>query len=302
MLVRLIRLVLVIYGVATLLFLAERVSGDPAEYVLSGAPVTEETVEQFRAAMGLNDPLWVQYVRFLRNVSTGNFGDSFVYRESAMGLVLSRMPVTATLAGAALLVAVIIGIPAGVLAAIKRGTWVDAVVIVLVQLGQAIPVFALALLLVLVFAVNLRWLPVAGSGSLKHLILPAATLGTYFGATFARLTRSSMIDVLSQDYIRTARAKGLRAWTIHTRHALRNAVLPVVTLVALQFGVLLGGAVVVEVIFLWPGVGSLILHAINTRDYTVMEAGVFVIAVLFVLLNFLVDLSYRYLDPRSRGA
>lgn len=302
MAIRLIRLLLVIWGVATLLFLAERLSGDPAEFVLSGAPVTEETVADFREEMGLNDPLWQQYVRFIGNAARGDFGDSFRYRESSLSLVLDRMWPTARLALAAMVFAIIVGVPAGVLAAVNRGSPIDALLMGLAQLGQAVPVFALALVLVLIFAVELRWLPVAGSSSLKHLVLPAVTLGAYFLATCARLTRSAMIDVLSQDYIRTARAKGLSSTRIHVRHALRNAALPLVTLLGLQFGVLLGGAVVVEVIFLWPGVGSLILGAIQARDYPVMEAGVFVLAVTFVAVNFLVDASYRFLDPRVRGA
>lgn len=298
---RLLRLVLVVYGVATVLFLAERLSGDPAEFVLSGAPVTEEVVAQFRKDMGLDDPLWQQYGRFIGNAATGDFGDSFRFRESSLSLVLDRMGATVRLAAAAMVVAVVIGIPAGAIAAVKRGTWIDAVLMAIAQLGQAIPVFALALIAVLIFSVKLEWLPSAGSGSWKHLILPALTLGAYFIATFARLTRSSMIDVLSQDYIRTARAKGLTSSQVHIRHAMRNAALPIITLVGLQFGVLLGGAVVVEVIFLWPGVGNLILGAIQSRDYPVMEAGVFVLATSFVLVNFLVDMSYRVLDPRVRG-
>jgi peptide/nickel transport system permease protein len=298
---RLIRLIVVVYGVATLLFFVERISGDPAEYVLFGAPVTEETVKEFRATLGLEDPLWQQYTRYLKNVTTANFGDSFRLHRPALTVILERLPKTAQLAFAAAALAALIGIPIGVLAAVNRGSMLDVIVIGFLQIGQALPNFALALILVYVFGVQLRLLPVAGFQGWQHLILPAFALAIPFSAVIARLTRSTLIDVLHQDYIRTARAKGLRSGRVYVFHGLRNAAIPIVTLSGLQLGGLLGGAVIVETIFLWPGVGTAIITAVNARDYTVTEAGVFVLALMFVLVNLVIDLSYWALDPRMRG-
>lgn len=297
---RLIRLVLVLWGVITLLFLAERLAGDPAQFLLSGQAANPQTLALFRHQLGLDQPLGVQYLHLLWRILHGDLGRSLVYQRPARALVLERLPKTAELAGAATVVGVIVSVPVGVFAAVRRGKAADSLSMLLVQVGQAMPVFWLALILVLVFAVRLHWFPVVGSTSLKAYVLPAVCLGVYFAATVARVTRSAMLDVLGQDYIRTARSKGLDQKAIYIRHALRNAAAPVLTIISLQFGVLLGGAVIVEEIFLWPGVGTLLLQAINSHDYPVMEAGVFIFAFAFVCLNFVVDVLYTTLDPRIR--
>lgn len=290
----------VLVGVLTLLFMAERLAGDPAQFLLGGQAGSPATLARFRHQLGLDQPLLQQYGELLLRVAHGDLGQSLVYQQSTRKLIFSRFPKTAELAIAATLIGLLIGVPVGVFAAAHRGKVADAMSMLVVQVGQAMPVFWLALLLVLLFSVRFRWLPVAGSASLSALLLPAASIGVSFAATVARVTRSAMLDVLGQDYIRTARSKGLRPSAVYVRHALRNAAIPVLTIVSLQFGALLGGAVIIESIFLWPGVGTLVLQAINSHDYPLMEAGVFVFACCFVLLNFCVDVLYTAVDPRIR--
>ena len=288
-------------GVVTLAFAALRLSGDPAANMLPGDASVEELVA-VRRELGLDQPVYQQYATFLSKAVQGDFGVSFRHQQPALGLVLERLPATLELAFAALALAVGVALPLGVLAAIRRGGPIDALAMGFAVVGQATPYFWMGIMLILVVSVELGWLPTSGRGGLEHLILPALTLGTHFAASLARLTRTSMLEVLGQDYLVTARAKGLRERTIVVAHALKNAAIPVITLIGLQFGTLLGGAVVTETIFAWPGVGRLAVQSIFVRDYPVVQAGVFVLALTFVGINFLVDLLYGQLDPRIRHA
>ncbi|HEV8617279.1 MAG TPA: ABC transporter permease [Methylomirabilota bacterium] len=289
----------VAFGVATLVFAALRLSGDPASTMLPGDSSVEELVA-LRRTLGLDQPVWVQYGQFLGGALTGDFGTSFRHQQPALPLVLERLPATLELAGAALLLALAVALPLGVLAAVHRGRVVDVLAMAFAVVGQATPYFWMGIMLILIVSVELGWLPTSGRGGWQRLVLPAITLGTHFAASLARLTRTSMLEVLGQPFVVTARAKGLSEWTVILAHALRNAAVPVVTLIGLQFGTLLGGAVVTETIFAWPGVGRLAVQSIFVRDYPVVQAGVFVLALTFVAINLLVDLLYGVLDPRIR--
>jgi ABC-type dipeptide/oligopeptide/nickel transport system permease component len=289
----------VAWGVVTLVFAALRLSGDPAATMLPGDASVEELVA-LRRQLGLDRSLAVQYVQFLGGALTGDFGTSFRHQQPALPLVLERLPATLELAGAALLLAVALAVPLGILAAVYRGRLVDVAAMAFAVVGQATPYFWMGIMLILIVSVELAWLPTSGRGGLERLILPAVTLGTHFAASLARLTRTSMLEVFGQQFVTTARAKGLSEWTVVLTHTLKNAAVPVVTLIGLQFGTLLGGAVVTETIFAWPGVGRLAVQSVFVRDYPVVQAGVFVLALTFVAINLVVDLLYGVLDPRIR--
>jgi peptide/nickel transport system permease protein len=287
----------VLIGILFITFFLTHLSGDPTDLLLP-QNVTEEARAAFRAANGLDQPLWIQFFDFSRKAVFGDFGQSLRFQQPAMSLVLERLPATAQLAAATMLLAIVIGIPAGVVAAVYRNTNVDVSIRGIMLLGQAVPSFYLGVVGIIVFAVGLRWFPTGGSGTLAHLVLPATTLAFNLVALLARVTRSSMLDVLNQDYVRTARAKGVHeAWVIWL-HALRNAFIPVLTVIGLQVGLLMGGVVVTETIFSWPGVGRLAIQAIYARDFPVVQAVVFLFAVIFVFVNLIVDLLYAALDPR----
>ena len=325
---RLLGLVPVLFGITLLVFLfLQLIPGDPAQAIL-GERGTPEQLAALREKLGLNKPLYVQYLTFVKNILTGDLGTSAVSTIPVAEELKRRWPATFELALAATLVAVVFGIPVGILAAVRKNSLLDTLSMSLSLVGVSMPVFWLGLLLVYFFAVNLHWLPTGGRLStdlaidfrpitgflvldgmlalkpevlmdaLRRLILPALTLGTIPLAILTRITRSAMLEVLSQDYVRTARAKGLAERQVILKHALKNALLPVVTLVGLQFGTLLGGAILTETIFSWPGIGSYIYEGILNRDYPVVQAGVLVVATVFVLVNLLVDLSYALLDPR----
>ena len=296
---RLLQTVLVLFGVTALSFGTMFLSGDPA-MAMAGENWTREQLDQFRHEMGFDRPWYVQYGDFVSRAVRGDFGTSLRQQQPTFSLIMDRMPNTVRLAALAMVVAVSIGVPLGVIAALRRGTIWDGLLMVVGLTGQAMPPFWLGLLLIMVFAVGLRWLPVAGAGTPQHIILPAITLGTFSAAYIARLARSSMLEVLGQDYVRTARAKGLRGRNVVIRHALRNALIPLVTVVGLQVGSLLGGAIITETIFAWPGVGRLTIDAVNGKDLPLVQACVMVLAATFVLINLLVDLLYTYLDPRIR--
>jgi peptide/nickel transport system permease protein len=253
-----------------------------------------------RSELALDRPIHVQYARFIGNALRGDFGDSLRYRQPALTLFVERLPATLELAGAALLLALIIGLPIGITAALRPQSAFDGLVRGLALTGQAIPGFYLGLVAIIVFGAQLRLLPTGGRGSLAHLILPAATLAAYQVAIVARFARGAMLEVLGEDYIRTAQAKGLRRLRVIVQHALRNALIPVVTIIALQVGTLLSGAVVTETVFSWPGVGRLAVQAIYTRDFPIVQVTVMVTAALFVAINLLTDLLYVLLDPRVR--
>jgi ABC-type dipeptide/oligopeptide/nickel transport system permease component len=296
---RLAQSLLVILGVSFVVFFILHLTGDPALLLLP-PDATAEDIRKFRESMGFNDPFIVQYWRFLKGAAQGNFGDSVRHGEPAMGLVLERMPATFQLAGAAMAIALLIAIPAGIISAVRRNTPVDYFSTVVALLGQSMPTFWLGIMLILIFSVQFNLLPSSGRGDLRHLILPAITLGLFTTARMTRLTRSGMLEVLGQDYIRTARAKGVNEPPVVWKHALRNAAIPILTIAGIELGALLGGSVITETIFAWPGVGRLSVQAIYNRDYPVVQASVFLLATTFVVVNLLVDLVYTYLDPRIR--
>ncbi len=298
---RLLQATVVVWGISVLIFVVARLSGNPVDLMLPmDAPrqVRERLVQE----MGLDAPVWVQYERFLARVLQGDFGVSIRFREPAFALVLQRLPATAELALASLAFGVLVGVPLGLLAAIRYRRWQDIAVLGATSIGQSLPSFWVGILLILYFSVKLGWLPVSGRAGLLSLVLPALSLGLLPVVSISRLTRSSLLNVLPQDYVRTARAKGLTEHVIVYRHALRNALLPVVTLVGLQLGALLSGAVITEQVFAWPGIGRLAVDAIQNRDYPVVQAVAVMGSTFLVALNLLVDFAYTWLDPRIRLA
>ncbi len=290
---------LVLLGVSIVTFAILHLTGDPTALLLPQEATAEDRA-RFRHEMGFDDPLIVQYGRFLKGALRGDFGLSFRHNQPALQLVWDRMPATVQLTLAAMLISVSIAVPIGILSAVKRNSLLDHVGMVIALLGQSMPVFWLGIMLILVFGVKLRLLPAFGMGGIDHLILPALTLGMFTMARTARLTRSEMLEILGQEYIRTARAKGVPPWSVILRHALKNAAIPIVTVIGLEMGTLLGGAIITETIFAWPGVGRLTVQAIYNRDFPVVQAAVFTLACIFVLINFVVDILYTYLDPRVR--
>jgi len=297
---RLVESALVLFGILTLVFVLVRLApGDPVAR-MAGPNASMAEIEASREALGLDRPVYVQYLVYLRNVTRGNLGDSFRYHRPAAQLVLERFPATAQLAAVALLIASLVAIPLGILAALKRGTAYDATMSILALLGQSVPSFWLGIVLIIVFAVRLHILPTSGYGSPAHIVLPAVTLAFYLMGLLARMTRSSLLEVLGADYIRVARAKGLRERQVLMRHALRNAFIPVNTVLGLQTGNLLGGAVITEAVFAWPGIGSLAVGSITNLDYSVVQATVLLSGVVFVVINLALDIIYVAIDPRIR--
>jgi peptide/nickel transport system permease protein len=296
---RLGRTIFVLWGISTIVFVMLRLSGDPAVLLLPQEASVEDVL-RLRHDLGLDDALLLQYVRFLGNAVRGNFGESLRHREPAMALVRSHLWATLELSFAAFFMAAVVAVPIGVLAAVKPQSLYDHAVMTLALIGQSAPTFWIGIMLILAFGLGLRWFPIGGRGTVAHLIMPAITLGAFAMASIARLTRSAMLEVIRLDYINTARAKGLSHGYIIWKHALKNAAIPVVTIMGLQFGALLGGAVVTETVFSWPGIGRLAIQGIYNRDYPVVQATVFVAAVFFVVVNFVIDLLYTILDPRIR--
>jgi peptide/nickel transport system permease protein len=291
---------LTLVGVSVLVFVILRVvPGDPAKMLLpDGAP--QSAVDELNRQLGLHEPLHVQYAIFLQSVFRGDFGQSFQYRAPALQVVVERLAATVQLALAALLITVGVGVSLGIVAAVRRGTGYDYASTILAVLGQSLPNFWLGIMLILLFGVALRWLPTSGFESWRHVILPAVTLAAFPMALVARLTRSSMLEILGRDYIRTGRAKGLAERAVILRHALRNAAVPLLTVLGLQIGTLLGGAVITESVFAWPGMGKLVVDAIFFRDFPVVQTVLILSATIFVVINLLVDLLYTVIDPRIR--
>lgn len=296
---RLMQMIVTLFGVSILAFGATSALGDPSYFVL-GDNATPEAVAQYRRDHGLDRPIWEQYVSFVGAMAQGDLGQSFHYRQPAIEVVATRLPATVTLGVAALGLAVVLGIPLGTLAALRRGGVSDRVITFAAQVGQAIPGFFLGLLLIIIFAVNLRLLPTGGTGDWRNLVLPSVTLGAFLVTLIVRITRSSVIDALGQDYVRTARAKGLSEFRTVSRHVMRNVLIAMVTVVGLQTSVLFSGAVVTETIFGWPGVGRLVAEAVFSRDFPVVRAAVMIIASAVVLMNLVVDLLYGFIDPRIK--
>ena len=279
--------------------LSHIVPGDPVQQML-GEGARGEDLGQLRHSLGLDLPLPAQYARYFFGVLRGDLGESFRFQQPVARVVLSHYPATLELSIVALLVCAAIGIPAGVLAAHRRGTATDHAVGVFTLLGLSVPNFALGPVLILVFSVILGWLPVSGRGGIGHLILPAATLGAALAAILTRMVRAAVIEELSSDYVRTARAKGSPESAVLFRHAFRNALIPILTILGLQFGTLLAGAIVTETIFSWPGIGRLAVQAIEARDFPLLQGCILLIAVSYVAVNFLTDFLYALLDPRVR--
>jgi peptide/nickel transport system permease protein len=298
---RLLLLVPTVLGAVTLVFfLVHLIPGDPVELML-GETASRADLAQLRADLGLDRPLGEQYARFLGGCARGDLGRSFFYRRPVLGVIGGALPATLLLAAAALAVALLIALPAGVVAAVRRDRPVDRLAMLGSLLGVSMPNFWLGPMLIILFSFRLGWLPVSGNEGAASLVLPAVTLGTALAAILARMTRASMLDVLGEDYLRTARAKGVRERAVIVRHGLRNALLPVVTIVGLQFGALLSGAVVTENVFAWPGIGTLLVQAITARDYPLVQGCVLVIALCYVAVNFLTDALYSLIDPRVRA-
>ncbi len=297
---RLLLLIPVLFGVSLISFaLLQLVPGDPA-LILAGEEATEDVLARIRQEYGLNQPLPVQFAVYLKNAATGDLGVSIQTRQPVARLIAERFPFTMKLACLAILVSAAIGVVAGVVAATRRNSILDLVALAGSLVGISLPIFWLGLLAILVFAVKLHWVPAGGSGTWVHLILPAIVLGAASSAVIARTTRASMLEVLRQDYVRTARAKGVGERLVVYRHALGNAMIPILTVFGLEFGYNLGGAVLTETVFSLPGVGRLIVEAIFARDYPVVQGSLLVVATTFVLVNLLTDIAYAFVDPRIR--
>jgi peptide/nickel transport system permease protein len=293
----LVRMIVAIWGISVMAFVLTYVIGDPVTVLLPW-DTPREAREEYRRQMGLDQPLAVQYLRFAGGAVRGDFGNSFYAKKPATSLVLERMPATLILTFSGLILALAISIPAGVISAYKRYTWIDNVVTILAIAGQAMPIFWFGLMLIILFAVNLRLLPASGYGTWQNLVLPAVCLSVFLAPITMRLMRSGMLDVLHADYVRTARSKGLTEATVLLRHAIRNALIPVVAVVGLQFGQLLGGAIVTETVFAWPGVASLVVNAIRNTDYPIVQAAVMLLAGLITVINLVTDATIYTLDPR----
>lgn len=285
-------------GALTLVFfLIHLVPGDPVEAML-GETASASDKEALRRELGLDEPLWKQYISYLQGLAVGDLGHSLYYQGKVTDLILLRFPATLELTLAAMTVAILLAFPLGILAAWKSHTWMDRLALLFSLFGLAMPNFWLGPLLIIVFSIDLGLLPVSGRGSLTHLILPALTLGTAMAALLTRMIRSSLLEVIHEDYIQAARAKGLSERKVWLKHALRNSLLPVITILGLQFGALLAGSVITETIFAWPGIGRLTIEAIQTRDYPLAQGCVLAIAVSYLVINLFTDLLYRLVDPR----
>lgn len=316
---RLLQSIIVLIGVTLISFVALQMGGDPT-YLFVSENASIEEIQRAREALGFDQPLHIQYLSYVWNALQGDFGNSLSYRQPAMAVVLEAMPATIELTFFSLVMAIGLSIPLGIYAALNRGKPVDGGIMTLAMLGQSIPNFWMGIMMILFFGLYLRWFPISGHvpfleplfagdfstaftnlpGSLYHMILPALAVGTYTLARNARLVRSSMLEVLQQDYVRTARSKGISETRVVLHHAMRNAWLPVVTMIGLEFGFLLGGVVVVETVFSYPGIGRLVFNAVNQRDIPVVQASVILLAGVFILLNLIVDLVYARLDPRVK--
>ena len=298
---RLIHGIFVIFGISVVTFLVVNLTGDPVRVIL-GPDASPEQIAFVRRDLGLDQPLPVQYVNYMQAMlgGVGQLGLSFLYKQPAIGLVVERLPATLQLALAAMVVNLALALPLGGVSAVRRGSWTDRLGTIFVFAGQSAPAFFSSIMLILIFGVQLQWLPVSGREGPEHLIMPALALGLHSAAYSTRLLRGALLEVLGQDYIRTAAAKGLRERIVLLHHALRNALLPVVTSTGVQFAILMGGAVIVETVFAWPGVGSLAVQAINNRDVPLVMASTMVFALIIVVVNLGVDLSYGALDPRIK--
>ncbi len=298
---RLVLSLVAMVGVITIVFVLMHASGDPVTLLVS-QEATQEDIDRIRQAYGLDQPLSVQYVRFVARVAQGDLGYSYRQGLPVAELIVERLPATFELALAAMAVAVLLGVSLGMVAAARRGSGLDLTAMTVALIGTSMPSFWLGLLLIIVFGVELGWLPVSGYGTLRHLVMPAFVLGGFYAAQISRLTRTGLLEVLAQDYIRTAAAKGLADRAVLLKHALRNAALPVLTVLGLSFGHMLGGALVVESIFAWPGMGRLTVQAVLGRDFPLVQGAAVMGAAVFLAVNLTIDLVYGWVDPRLRAA
>ncbi|MEH7125818.1 MULTISPECIES: ABC transporter permease [unclassified Bacillus (in: firmicutes)] len=296
---RLMQLIPVLFIISFIVFGLVYVAGDPVTLMLPEEATAEEK-ETLREALGLNKPFIVQYGIYVLNLLQGDFGESFRYNTDALSLVLERVPATLELAFYSMLIAVIIAIPLGILSATRKNSIIDVFASSTSVLGKALPNFWMGIMLILLFAVNFKLFPVSGRGTFAHVILPAVTLGTGIAAEITRLVRSNVLEILQQDYIKTARSKGLREFFVVYKHAFKNASIPVITIMALQTSSVVSGALVTETVFAWPGIGQLIVQSVNGRDMAVVQAAVFVIAIMVISINLITDILYRLVDPRIK--
>lgn len=299
LLIRLLEGIAVVFGVVTIVFFVTRMLGDPVLLLVPQGASTQD-LAAFREALGLDKPLYVQYFQFIWDILRGDIGNSFTQHKPALSVILERLPATLQLTGASMLFGTVFGGALGILAALYRDKPIASIIMLPAFFGQAAPSFWLGLMAIQIFAVSLNWFPTGGSGSFMHLVLPALTLSTFTAAAVARLLRSGLVDVLNEDFILAARSKGLAARLVLFRHAFRNAVIPTVTMLGVLAGELLGGALVTEIIFSWPGIGQAVVEALQMNDFPVVQAGVIVSATIFVLINIGVDYLYAVLDPRIR--
>lgn len=296
---RLLQLIPVLIIMTFIVFSLVYVAGDPVALMLP-EEATQEDVARMQESLGLNEPFYKQYGIFLWNALQGDFGQSYRYNQDAMSIVMERLPATFELAVASMIFATLIAIPMGIWSATRRNTFIDLFITGSSVLGKAMPNFWLGIMFILILAVNTQIFPVSGRGTIMHVILPAFTLGTAVAAEMTRLTRSNMIEILQQDYVRTAKAKGIANGYVVYKHSFRNALIPVITIMALQTSTLVGGAIVTEQVFAWPGIGQLLVQAVNARDMAIVQAAVFVIALLVISINLIADILYRLLDPRIK--
>ncbi|WP_088052534.1 ABC transporter permease [Virgibacillus dakarensis] len=289
-------IVLVLFIVSSVVFVLVFIAGDPVALMLPDG-ATQQDIDALRTALGLNDPFIVQYFRYLSDLLQGSFGESWRYNAGALPIVLERLPATFELAFYSLLVAIFISIPLGIWSATKRNSIIDIFITGGSVLGKAMPNFWLGIMLILFFSVTYQIFPVSGRGSFAHIVLPAITMGTGMASEMTRLLRSKMIEILSQDYIRTAKSKGLKKYVVIYKHALKNGLNPVITILALQTSTVIGGALITETVFAWPGLGQLLVQAVYQRDMAIVQAAVFVVAFLVIIMNLLADIIYRVIDP-----
>lgn len=295
----LLQMVPVLFIISLIVFVLVRVTGDPVALMLPES-ATEEDRQALSIALGLDKPLYTQYAIFLSSAIQGDFGQSFHYGQSALPLVLERLPASFELAAAAMVLAVLMAVPLGIWSAVKRNSFADLLISGISVIGKAMPNFWMGIMFILLFSVTLQWLPVSGRDGIAHLVLPAVTLAVGLAAQMTRLIRSNMLEILNQDYIRTARSKGILEIIVIGKHAFRNGLIPVVTIMGLQFTSLIGGTLITETVFAWPGLGQLLVTSVNNHDMAVVQAAVFVIAIIVIVGNLLTDLSYRLLDPRIK--
>lgn len=300
MIKQLLEILLVLFIISSVVFILVYIAGDPVALMLPDG-ATPQDIETLRTALGLNDPFFVQYIRYISDLIQGSFGESWRYNAEALPIVLERLPATFELAAYSLLVAVIISIPLGIWSATKKNTVFDVFITGGSVLGKAMPNFWLGIMLILFFSVTFQIFPVSGRGTVAHIILPAITMGTGIAAEMTRLLRNQMLEILNQDYIRTAKSKGLKRYIVIYKHALKNGINPVITIFALQASAVISGAIITETVFAWPGLGQLLVQSVYTRDMAIVQASVFVIAVLVIIMHLITDIVYRIVDPTIKG-